>query len=164
MAKQRTPASPPHKTDSGEVTEALVAMTPLGSAPSLWFELPVRTATGALQALDAMRREFGERSEPAAAPQAWLEAQMSLLTELGLRWSQWQWHTVTQWLDAQASFMREVESLLREALRPAVVQANVGVGSVQAVLREWQAGGSAFGPWSEAAKVWLDALEHDVRA
>jgi hypothetical protein len=54
--------------------------------------------------------------------------------------------------------------MLRESLRPAVAQENVGVGSVQAVLRQWQDGGPFFGPWAEATKVWLDALEHDVRA
>lgn len=92
-----------------------------------------------------------------ALPLAWVSL-------LGLRAMQWPLAWMTGVMDMQAAFVRQYEASVRMGLEPAVEAPAVGVGSVQALERQWAEGWPFLGAWTEASKIWLDALEHDVRA
>jgi hypothetical protein len=138
---------------------------------SQWAEQMQRMSQQALQAFAHDAEVEGEAVQHASTPQQWAGLPMGVAAEQAARWAQLSSQMTASLLDVQATLFKDFEAIATQLMAPWLTQdGRIAFGSAQDLVEPpGQAGPmpmlwAAQRMWSESAKVWLNAMSHDLQA
>lgn len=146
------------------------AMAP--NLSSVWTQFSQELQRASEQAWQDLRRDLEIETEDvqrADTPQQLAGAPIGFSAEQVTRWAQLSNRLAASLLDVQAAWFREVEAAAAQWLAPLVTRdGRIAFGSAQDLVEPdpaapMQALRSAQQWWSESAKVWLNAMSHDLQ-
>lgn len=147
------------------------AMAP--NLSSVWTQFSQELQRASEQAWQDLRRDLEIETEDvqrADTPQQLAGAPIGFSAEQVTRWAQLSNRLAASLLDVQAAWFREVEAAAAQWLAPLITRdGRIAFGSAQDLVdppdpaAPMQALRSAQQWWSESAKVWLNAMSHDLQ-
>ena len=180
VAARRSAARSANKTAGEPVAKAAEAVGDAGIAwpdPSgltaVWTRFAEQMQRANEQAWRGLRHDIeieAEDVQHADTPQQLAGAPIGLAAEQVARWMQLSNQLTASLLDMQAAWFKEVEAATAQLLAPLVSRdGRIAFGSAQDIVEPpgpngpMQALWSAQKLWSESAKVWLNAMSHDLQ-
>jgi len=146
--------------------------TPAGVAAA-WTQFAEQMQRASQQTWEALRHDVQVETEDvqrADTPQQLAGAPVGLAAEQLTRWMQLSNQLAASLLDVQAAWFKEVEAAAAQWLAPLVSRdGRIAFGSAQEFVEPPEPNGpmqalwSAQKLWSESAKVWLNAVSHDLQ-
>ncbi|MCG3188375.1 MAG: hypothetical protein LKCHEGNO_00360 [Burkholderiaceae bacterium] len=140
---------------------------------AVWTQFAQQMQQASEQAWQNLRRDLEVEAEDvrhADTPQQLAGAPIGFNAEQVTRWAQLSNQLAASLLDVQAAWFREVEAAVAQWLAPFVTRdGRIAFGSAQDLVdppdsaAPMQALWSAHKLWSESAKVWLNAMSHDLQ-
>jgi len=184
LPRHRGKASAPHRAAAPKVTPGAGPVEPNGGdrggpawAPSLsavWTQFAEQMQRASEQAWQNLSRDLADEADDvqrAGTPQQLAGAPIGFNAEQVTRWAQLSNQLAASLLDVQAAWFKEVEAAFAQWLAPLVASnGRVAFGSAQDLVdppdpaAPMQALWSAQQLWTESAKVWLNALSHDLQS
>jgi len=152
---------------------ATLLQGPLGLA-AVWTQFAEQMQRASEQTWQGLRHDMeveAEDVEQADTPQQLTSAPIGFAAEQATRWAQLSTQMTTSLLDAQAAWLKEVESMCTQMIGPLFAHnGRIALASAQDLVEPPGPQGpmqllwSAQKMWSEGAKVWLHAMSHDLQA
>ena len=175
-AAGRAPTQPTKAAASAAAGDAAAAMirSPLGVAAvwSQFAEQMQRASEQTWQGLTHDAEAGAEQVQRADTPQQLAGLPLGFAAEQAARWAQLSTQVTASLLDVQAAWFKEVETVATQWMGPLFVRDGrlAPLGSAQDIVEPpgpngpLQAWWSAQKIWSESAKVWLQAMSHDLQS
>jgi hypothetical protein len=163
-------ASPP----VSDASAAAIFQAPLSLASTLWSQFAEQVQRASEQTWQGLRHDAeveAEQVQRADTPQQLAGAPIGFAAEQATRWAQLSSQVTASLLDVQAAWFKEVESIASHWMSPLFTRdGRIALGSAQDLIEppgpngpmQWL--GSAQKIWSESAKVWLQAMSHDLQS
>jgi hypothetical protein len=164
-------AAPPPASDA---SAAAIFQAPLSLATTLWSQFAEQVQRASEQTWQGLRHDAeveAEQVQRADTPQQLAGAPIGFAAEQATRWAQLSSQVTASLLDVQAAWFKEVESVASQWMSPLFARdGRIALGSAQDLIEppgpngpmQWL--GSAQKIWSESAKVWLQAMSHDLQS
>ena len=175
----RSLTRPASKTAPGAVSTAgdaaaAVMQAPLGWA-TLWSQFAEQMQRASEQTWQGLRHDAeaeADQVQRTDTPQQLAGLPIGLAAEQAARWAQLSSQVTANLLDVQAAWFKQVEAVATQLMSPLFARNGriAPLGSAQDIVEPPQANGpmdllwSAQKIWSESAKVWLQAMSHDLQA
>ncbi|HET7525241.1 MAG TPA: hypothetical protein VFK10_04795 [Burkholderiaceae bacterium] len=182
--RKRKPAQPRAATSKSQPAHAAVAAqgpaatSAFEQAPqqlaamwSQWAEQMQRMGQQALKSFADDAQVEGEAVQRASTPQQWAGLPLGVAAEQVARWAQLSSQMTASLLDVQATLFKDLEVVTTQLLSPWFTHnGRIAFGSAQDLVEPPEQAGpvpmlwSAQRLWSESAKVWLNAMSHDLQS
>jgi hypothetical protein len=166
----RTPPDAAPATDSA----AAILGAPLGLATvwSQFAEQMQRASEQTWRGLSDDAKLEAEAVQHADTPQRLAGLPIGFAAEQATRWAQLSTQLAAGLLDVQAAWLKEMESVATQILGPLFARDGriAALGSAQDIVEPPEPNGpmqmllSTQRIWSESAKVWLQAMSHDLQS
>jgi len=140
---------------------------------TVWTQFAQQMQRAGEQALQEWARDAEAHTEDAArakTPQQWIGLPLEAVAEQSARWLQLSTQVTASLLDVQSAWFRDVEAATTHWMTPWIARdGRTVIASAQKLVEPSAATGptqvwqSAQRIWSESAKVWLNAMSHDLQ-
>jgi hypothetical protein len=140
---------------------------------TVWSQFAQQMQRAGEQTLQGWARDAEAHTVDAAhakTPQQWIGLPLEAMAEQSARWLQLSTQVTASLLDVQSAWFRDVEAATAQWMTPWVARdGRAVIASAQKLVEPpseagpaqvWQ---SAQRIWSESAKVWLNAMSHDLQ-
>jgi hypothetical protein len=160
--------SPPNSTFQG--TALFPTPEHLSAVWSQWAEQMQRAGERTWKGFLQDAEVEGEAARHASTPQQWAGLPVGFVAEQAARWAQLSSQVSAGLLDMQATLFKDLEALATQLMAPWLTHnGRIAFGSAQDLVEPPAAAPaqllwSAQKMWSESAKVWLQAMTHDLQA
>ncbi|HTP73655.1 MAG TPA: hypothetical protein VML58_15655 [Burkholderiaceae bacterium] len=173
-ATRRPRASPITRQAAGSGADTDAAwQVPLGLA-TVWTQFAQQMQRASEQAWQGLRHDAeleAEGVQRAETAQQLAGVPIGMAAEQLAGWAQWSTQLAASLLDVQAAWLKEFESVASQMLSPLFSRdGRIAFASAQDIVEPpapddpMQALRSAQKLWSESAKVWLNAMSHDLQS
>jgi hypothetical protein len=173
---RRKPSAAPATSAVDQSRESAARSAALLQAPaqlaavwSQWAEQMQRAGEQAMKGLRHDAEVEGEAVQHASTPHQWAGLPAGFAAEHAARWAQLSSQVTASLLDVQATLFKDLEVVATQLMAPWFTQnGRIAFGSAQDLVEPPEQTGqmpmlwSAQRLWSESAKVWLNAMSHDV--
>lgn len=152
---------------------AAVEQMPLQLAAvwSQWAEQVQRMGQQALKSFATDAEVEGEAVQRASTPQQWAGLPFGFAAEQAARWAQLSSQMTASLLDVQSTLFKDLEAVTSQLMAPWFTHnGRIAFASAQDLVEPPENAGplpmlwSAQKIWSESAKVWLNAMSHDLQS
>jgi hypothetical protein len=167
-AAAATPTAPPLEGASGAVLQA-----PLRLA-AVWSDFAGQLQRANKQAWQGWQRDTEaatDEAQRAASPQQAAGLPLQFAVEQAARWTQLSTQMTASLLDVQTNWFKSIEALCTQWMTPLLArEGRIAFGSAQDLVEPPAQAGpapiwwTAQRLWSESAKVWLNAMSHDLQS
>jgi hypothetical protein len=156
-----------------DAAAAAILQAPLSLATvwSQFAEQVQRASQQTWQGLSDDAQVEAEAVRHADTPKQLAGLPIGFAAEQATRWAQLSTQLTAGLLDVQAAWLREVESVATQMIGPLFARdGRIAMGSAQDIVEPPEPNGpmqavwSAQRIWSESAKVWLQAMSHDLQS
>ena len=172
---QEQPSSAEADSAQESTAQAVTMMfqTPvrLAAAWSEWAEQMQRAGEQTLKGLRQDSKVEGEALQHAETPQQMAGLPIGFAAEQVTRWAQLSSQMAASMLDMQTAWFKDFEAVAAKLMTPWFTHdGRIAFGSAQELLEPPEPDGpmpllrSAQRMWSESAKVWLNAISHDLQS
>jgi len=152
---------------------AAIFQTP-SSLATMWTQFTEQMQRASEQAWQGLRHDAEievEQAQRADTPQQLAGLPMGVAAEQVTRWAQLSTQFTASLLDVQAAWFKQFESVATQLMSPLFARDGhlAPLGSAQDIVEPPGPNGpmqllwSAQKMWSESAKVWLNAMSHDLQ-
>ena len=169
----RRPRAPTTQQAAGNGADAGVAwQAPLGLA-AVWTQFAQQMQRAGEQAWQGLRHDVEVEAEDvqrAETTQQLAGVPINMAAEQVARWAQWSTQLAAGLLDVQAAWLKQFEVAASQMLAPLLSgDGRIAFASAQDIVEPpaasdpMEALRSMQKLWSESAKVWLNAMSHDLQ-
>jgi hypothetical protein len=169
--RQSSSAQPDAAPTADAAAAILQAPLSLATMWSQFAEQMQRASEQTWQGLSDDAKLEAETVRHADTPQQLTGLPIGLAAEQATRWAQLSTQLTAGLLDVQAAWLKEVESMATRMIGPLFARdGRIALGSAQDIVEPPEPNGpmqmlwSAQRIWSESAKVWLQAMSHDLQS
>ena len=176
VTRKPQPLPPSGSADSTQQTAQAATMmfqTPLRLA-AVWSQWAEQIQRAGEQTMKGLRQDTEVESEAlqrADTPQQMAGLPIGFAAEQAARWAQLSSQVTASLLDIQATWFKDFETVAAKLMTPWFTHdGRIAFGSAQELLEPPDSNGaipllsSAQRMWSESAKVWLNAISHDLQS
>lgn len=166
-------AAPVDQPGESTTTGAALLQAPAHWA-AVWSQWAGQMQRAGEQALRGFRQDAEVETEAvqhANTPQQWAGLPAGLAAEQAARWAQLSSQVAASLLDVQATLFKDLEAVASQLMTPWFTHnGRIELGSAQDIVEPPEQAGpmpmlwSAQRIWSESAKVWLNAMSHDLQS
>jgi hypothetical protein len=165
-------SAPAQSSPESDTATAAIFQGPLHLA-AMWSQFAEQMQRASVQTLQDLRQDAeleGEELERADTPQLLAGVPIGFAAEQAAHWAQLSAQVTGSLLDVQAAWFKDVEIVLARWMTPWFTRdGRIAFSSAQDLVEPPGANGpaqmlwSAQKVWSESAKVWLNAMSHDLQ-